>query len=84
MKAAKDYFGSESNAQADMLQMGSESVTAAYFGVQVMNLQSGTVRAQDQIVWNGGGHTNVPDGGATLILLGVALGGVSFLRRKLS
>jgi hypothetical protein len=40
---------------------------------------------QDQLVMTspgGGGGAGVPDGGATVMLLGIAVGGMSFLKRK--
>jgi hypothetical protein len=60
-------------------------VTAASFGVAALNLGGApTWPNQDQLVYQGGGFRLVPDGGATLLFLGVAIGGLSLLRRKLA
>ena len=60
-------------------------VNAASFGVAAMNLGGGpTWPNQDQLIYQGGGFQKIPDGGATLILLGMTMTGLTFLRRKLS
>ncbi len=81
-------FGSLSAAwiadSATSLSLGS-TVTAASYGVTALNMGSApTYPNQDQLVYLGGGRQNVPDGGATLVLLGVAMGGASLIRRKLA
>jgi len=61
------------------------AVTAASYGVTALNMgPSPTFPNQDQLVYLGGGRQDVPDGGTTLMLLGVAVGGMSLLRRKLA
>ena len=60
------------------------------FGVEIMNLTatSGGGAAQNQLVYLGGGsgltddNPPVPDGGATLALLGVSLAGVAVFYRR--
>jgi hypothetical protein len=88
--AVISYFGTAGNAKATVATMGSLTVDAAYFGVAVLNLgttsdgNGGAWPNQDQLVWIGAGRTFVPDGGMTVMLLGMALGGVTMLRRKLA
>lgn len=61
------------------------TVTAASYGVTALNMGGApTYPNQDQLVYLGGGRQSVPDGGATLMLLGAAMGGISLLRRKLA
>ena len=63
------YFGSEANAKAN---------GGANYGVYALNLWlPGGALVQDVLV-------RVPDGGATLMLLGGALVGLGALRRKFS
>jgi hypothetical protein len=54
------------------------------FGVEMMNLTDGNGNpAQNQLIYLGGsnnGYQPVPDGGATLELLGLSLGGLAFVR----
>ena len=84
-------FGSVANAKADSgLSTDYGTVNAASFGVQALNLgttangNSGTWPNQDQLIYQGGGFQELPDGGTTLALLGMALGGLSLIRRKLA
>lgn len=70
--AAVNHFGSKGAAQAD--------AEVGYLGVYVLNNYSDaahTQKAQDFLY-------RVPDGGATLMLLGGALVGLGAIRRKLS
>ena len=54
------------------------------YDVAVLNLGSyPDYPKQDQLVISRSG-LSVPDGGTTLLLMGVALGGLSMLRRKLA
>lgn len=53
--------------------------TAASFGVAALNMgTSPTFPNQDQLIYVG-----VPDGGTTLILIGLAMSGLAFFRRKM-
>lgn len=73
--AAETEFGSLANARLDNAAGG--------YGVYVLNTFSKTDLtgyAQDQLYYNPTG-LKTPDGGTTLMLLGVALGGISFVRR---
>lgn len=74
-------FGSLAVAQMDSANSTSFGlVTAASFGVAALNLGGGpTWPNQDQLVYRG-----VPDGGITLMFLGVAMGGLALLRRRLA
>ena len=54
----------------------------AGFGVYVLNNFEGTKFRQDQLYYNPNGE-RVPDGGASLILFGLGLSGVSLIRRRL-
>jgi len=74
-------FGTLAAAQLESLTTtGGVTVNAATFGVAALNLGGGpTWPRQDQLVFQG---VPVPDGGTTLILLGMAMGGLSLLRRK--
>jgi hypothetical protein len=78
-------FGSVAVAQMDSAMSTSYGlVNAASFGVAALNLGGGTKWPnQDQLVYSGG-YRLVPDGGTTLMLFGVAVGGLSLLRRKLA
>jgi hypothetical protein len=49
----------------------------AQYGVSVLNLTNGSERGQDQLYYH------VPDGGSTVMLLGLAFGGISFVSRFL-
>jgi hypothetical protein len=74
--------GGPATEAALLLKKSTDSDLA--FGVTVLNLGSSPgFPYQDQLVM----YTpppSVPDGGATLMLMGLAMGGVSFLRRKLA
>lgn len=74
--AAENKFGDLATAK-----LGS---APGEFGVGVLNTFNtqtvGTGYAQDQLYYNPAGF-NVPDGGASVILLGIALGGLSLARR---
>jgi len=66
-----------------------ETITAAYFGVAVLNLRELNSNdsywsKQDQLIWTGGGHTFVPDGGVSLMLLGLAIGGLYLIGCKMA
>ena len=69
--------------------IGSTEVNAAYFGVFAVNLgttydgNGDTWPKQDQLIWNGGG-LSIPEGGLTVTLLGMGIGGLSLLRRKIA
>lgn len=71
MAALVVKFGSKDNAKAD---------GGWNYGVYALNLKNPTTGAlaQDQLV-----YTHVPDGGLTLMLLGLGLGGVGMVSRKL-
>ncbi len=74
-------FGAASNwtlTNATSLTRG--AVTAASYGVAALNVGPAPKYSnQDQLIYR-----PVPDGGATVALLGVALGGLALLRRKLA
>ncbi|MCF7762220.1 MAG: VPDSG-CTERM sorting domain-containing protein [Verrucomicrobia bacterium] len=56
---------------------------AADFGVGAVNLgDAPTYPAQDQIYYNKHGDTTVPDGGSTLVLLGMAFVCINSVRRR--
>ncbi len=57
-------------------QSGSNNVT---FGVYALNLGVGV---QDQLIYKTPGNTNVPDGGATVMLLGIAMASMATVRRR--
>jgi hypothetical protein len=79
------HFGSFAAAQADTSSIDALNADASYYGVWVLNMGSPTSNPpypnQDQLIYKTPG---VPDGGATLLLLGISAGAVSFLRRKLA
>jgi hypothetical protein len=84
-------FGSVAASMADTaLSTHYGTVNAASFGVQALNLSSSLPsdsnpwEAQDQLIYQGGGFQTLPDGGATLMLLGLSLGGLAMLRRKVA
>jgi len=61
--------------------------TAGEFGVDVLNLSTGTGKAvQNQLVYNEGGFTGgghpIPDNGLTIALIGVSFLGLALYRRK--
>jgi hypothetical protein len=73
MALAVTTFGSQANAKAD--------AAAGAYGVYALNLWGDaehTIHIQDQLY-----YASVPDGGATMTLLGGALLGLGALRRKL-
>jgi hypothetical protein len=81
----KDAFGSVDNARTDgFISSVFGTVNAASFGVAAINLGDNDFQNQDQLIYSGGGYSPVPDGGTTLMLLGIGLGGVSLMRRKLA
>ena len=58
--------------------------TAASFGVYALNLgTSPEFPAQDQLIYLKTANQNVPDGGATLLLLGLSLSGMGALQRRM-
>ncbi len=60
--------------------------TAATYGVYALNLGpfSGQTRStQDQLIYKTTANTDVPDGGATILMLGMAIAGVGAARRYL-
>jgi hypothetical protein len=78
-------FGSLANAMLDTATSADFGlVNAASFGVAALNMgPAPTFPNQDQLIYQGGGF-QVADGGTTLMLLGLAMGGMSLLRRKLA
>jgi hypothetical protein len=81
--AAVAQFGSFAALSAD-----ASGNTAAYYGVYALNMGDPNANPpypnQDQLIYLKGGHTDVPDGGLTLALLGSGLAALSLLRRKLA
>ncbi|MGC8990476.1 MAG: VPDSG-CTERM sorting domain-containing protein, partial [Verrucomicrobiia bacterium] len=75
-------FGSEDNAKLNITNPDEYKVFVLNLGTKEDG-NGGTWPNQDQLVWIKGGYS-VPDGGLTLILLGIAIGGLSLLRRKVS
>ncbi len=58
--------------------------TAASYGVYAVNLGlSPEFPAQDQLIYLKTANQNVPDGGATLLLLGLSLSGMGVLQRRM-
>ena len=82
-------FGSVYDAMQDEASYrGGAPVGASAFEVYALNLDpsngnplTSTWSAQDQLVYKGGG-LQTPDGGSTLILLGMTLSGLTLLKRK--
>jgi hypothetical protein len=69
--------------------IGVDATLATDYGVEIMNMTDGNGNpAQNQLIYLGGGsdhgYTPVPDGGTTLGLLGLSLGGIAAVRRSLS
>ena len=61
----------------------SATTTAEYAGVEVLNLgTSPSYNQQALLVYKTAITTSVPDGGTTVMLMGMALGGLELLRRK--
>jgi hypothetical protein len=76
-------LGINSNADATVGAQRADASGYNLHGVAVLNLgASPTFPNQDQLVK--ASSARVPDGGATLSLLGAALCGISFLRRKIA
>lgn len=67
-----------------MTHGGQDNYTSGLFGVWVLNNTAGTTKKQDMLFYgavpSAGG--SVPDGGSTLILLGLAAGGLSVMGRQ--
>jgi len=88
--AVSAHFGSLAAAQADTSSIDALNANAAYYGVWVLNLgdpnSSPAYQKQDQLIYKtpSSHRDNVPDGGATFMLLGISAGAVSWLRRKLA
>ena len=74
---AYNYFGSDAEASA---AAGDNN-----FGVVVLNLRDATgAAAQDMLVYRPRPNTvRTPDGGATLMLLGMGLSGLGFVSRRM-
>jgi hypothetical protein len=69
MKAVVDFFGSEEAAKAD---------GAAQYGVYALNMTTTSgARAQDQLYYS------VPDGGLTLMLLGMGMSCMTLVARRI-
>lgn len=79
--AVVSYFGGIDEAKADVSDPDDYEVYVLNLGTTADG-NGGLWPNQDQLVWIKGGYS-VPDGGLTLILLGIAMGGLSLLRRKL-
>ena len=73
LSAVSTLFGSLANAKADNAIGG--------YGVWALNNKQGRTNAQDMLYYKPG--LNVPDGGTTLMLLGIALGSAGLVRRFL-
>ncbi len=76
--AALANFGNLAGAQT--------AASSGEFGVYIVNTYNQanfTGFAQDQLYYNPNGNLEVPDGGASVMLLGLALGGIVGLRRYL-
>jgi hypothetical protein len=77
-------FGSAAAGKADVAIVGSDVVNAAFYGVGAVNMGSAPVYPnQDQLYWFKTGNTQVPDGGITLILLGMGAACLTFAQRRL-
>ena len=61
---------------------GLASATADEYGVEVLNLGTPANNYSDQAMLIYQKSTSTPDGGTTIMLLGMALGGMALLRRK--
>ena len=84
-KLVNDYFTGLANPWVDYFFYHGQLIDALYFGVEAINLKDSLNNdRQSQLIYVGGGHTFVPDGGVSLMLLGLALGGLSLLRRKVA
>ena len=82
--AAATQFGSVANAQADSFFDGFNLLKAKDYGVGAINMGSSpTFPAQDQLFWTKDGDVFVPDGGTTMILLGIALSGFALARQAI-
>lgn len=61
---------------------------AGYDGVYILNLwvpgedNTPAGAAQDQLLWTGSQNNNVPDAGATMTLMGIALSGLAIYRNR--
>ncbi len=82
VQAALDKFGTAGDTDLEKLVDARMANAAGGFGVYVLNNFDGTSFKQDQLYYNPNGE-RVPDGGANLLLLGLALSGLSFFRRHL-
>lgn len=77
-------FGSAVAGQADVAIVHSTIVTAGFYGVGAVNMgDAPTYPNQDQLYYHSVGNTLVPDGGLTLMLLGMAMTGLASVRRQL-
>ncbi len=73
-------FGSLTNAMANSYNLK----TAASYGVSALNLGAAPeFTAQDQIFYQKTSNQDLPDGGATLLLLGLSLSGMGVLQRRM-
>jgi hypothetical protein len=75
-----DKFGDAGDTDLEKLSKARNANGVAGFGVYVLNNFEGEKFRQDQLYYNPNGE-RVPDGGANLILLGLALSGLSAFRR---
>lgn len=81
--AAASEFGSVANSQLDSFFDGVNLVKAVDYGVGAINMgPAPTYPRQDQLFWTEGGF-KVPDGGTSMILLGLALSSFALMRRSI-
>jgi hypothetical protein len=90
-EASNPYYLLAESALGANLEANVTAANYAQFGVEVLNLYSGSTPssgpAQNQLVYLGGATQLtplVPDGGATLTLLGAGLAGLAVFSRRLN
>ncbi len=84
-KLLESEFTAVANAKTDPFAMSVHYglVYASDFGVSALNLgDAPRYGRQDQLIYQGGGFQRIPDGGSTIMLVGMAMSGMALLRRK--
>jgi hypothetical protein len=83
--ALNPFFQAAVAAEGGTFALADATVAAGFLNVSILNLlDSSGKNAQDQLIYTPGpGNNTVPDGGMTVMLLGMSLTGLGFISRRI-
>jgi len=83
--ALNPFFQAAVAAEGGTFALADATVAAGFLNVSILNLvDSSGINHQDQLIYTPGpGNNNVPDGGMTVMLLGMSLTGLGFISRRI-